>query len=365
MDTVTFLFTDIEGSTRLWERFPEAMARDLARHDALRVSPTRANRLYSTAAAQRTSQGPVTAPSAKTASTVRHPFSGAASRAHLYSRLVYLPHTAFALPFALVGLTLASYERPVTWRVLVLVVVAFASARFAAMAFNRLADRRLDAENPRTRGRELPSGALSVGEVAGAIVIASLVFLAAAALLNPLCLALAPPALAWVFLYSYTKRFTAASHLVLGLGLAIAPVGASIALSSGLDPRFLWLAGAVAAWVAGFDTIYSLQDLEFDRVKGIHSLPRRVGVRGTLRIVSLAFAIAVACLVATGLAFPVGPLYWVGLAGVAATLVYERSLVSPDDLSRVNRAFFTVNGWMSVGFAVLVIADRLLREGAP
>ncbi len=289
----------------------------------------------------------------------------AASRARLYSRLVYLPHTLFALPFALAGLTLASYEQPPTWRALALVVVAFTAARFAAMAFNRLADRRLDAENPRTRGRELPSGALSVPEVAAAIVVASLVFLGAAALLNPLCLALAPVALAWVFFYSYTKRFTAASHLVLGLGLAIAPVGASIAVLGRFDPRFLWLAGAVAAWVAGFDTIYSLQDLEFDRARQIHSLPRRLGPGGALRMVSLAFVIAVACLAAAGRAFPVGPLYWLGLAGVAVTLAYERSLVSPDDVSRVNRAFFTVNGWMSVGFALLVVADRWLRAGLP
>ena len=286
-----------------------------------------------------------------------------ASRARLYSRLVYLPHTLFALPFALVGLTLASYERPATWRTLALVVVAFTAARFAAMAFNRLVDRRLDAENPRTRNRELPSGALSSREVAAATVLASLVFLGAAALLNPLCLALAPIALAWVFFYSYTKRFTAASHIVLGLGLAIAPVGASIAVLGRLEPSFLWLAGAVAAWVAGFDTIYSLQDLEFDRARGIHSLPHRLGPGRALSVVSVAFGLSVVCLAAAGRSFPVGPLYWVALVGVALTLAYERSLVSPGDFSRVNRAFFTVNGWMSVGFALLVLADRWLRSG--
>jgi 4-hydroxybenzoate polyprenyltransferase len=306
-------------------------------------------------------EGTVPEPSLPTAdATDLSPRGAAASRARLYSRLVYLPHTLFALPFALVGLTLASYERPVTWRTLALVVVAFTAARFAAMAFNRLVDRRLDAENPRTRGRELPSGALSVPEVAAVIVLASLVFLGAAALLNPLCLALAPVALAWVFFYSYTKRFTAASHLVLGLGLAIAPVGASVAVLGHLDARFLWLAAAVATWVAGFDTIYSLQDLEFDRVRGIHSLPRRLGPERALSMVSLAFAFAVAGLAAAGRAFPVGPLYWLALAGVAVTLAYERSLVSPDDFSRVKRAFFTVNGWMSVGFALLVMADRWL-----
>jgi 4-hydroxybenzoate polyprenyltransferase len=286
-----------------------------------------------------------------------------AARVRLYSRLVYLPHTLFALPFALVGLALATYERPLTVRALILVVVAFTAARFAAMAFNRLADLRLDAENPRTRDRELPRGALSVREVVAAVAVASVVFVGAAALLNPLCLALAPVALAWILFYSYTKRFTAASHLVLGLGLAIAPVGGSIALLGRLDPRFLWLAGAVAAWVAGFDTIYSLQDLEFDRAKGIHSLPRRIGPRRALAVVSAAFAVAVACLVAAGLAFPVGALYWAALAGVGVTLAYERSLVSPGDLSRVNRAFFTVNGWMSVGFALLVVADRVVRGG--
>lgn len=292
----------------------------------------------------------------------RRPFAATTVRVRLYSRLVYLPHTLFALPFALVGLTLASYERPLSLRVLLLVILAFTAARFAAMAFNRLADRELDAANPRTRSRELPTGALRSVEVAAAIAVASAVFLGAAVLLNPLCLILAPIALAWVFFYSITKRFTALSHLVLGVGLAIAPVGASIALLGQLDPAFLWLAAAVALWVAAFDTIYSLQDLEFDRARGIHSLPSRVGAGRALKFVSLAFTAAVGCLAVAGLAFPVGPLYWLGLAGVAATLAYERSLVSPDDLSRVNRAFFTVNGWMSVGFAAAVVADRFAGE---
>ena len=262
------------------------------------------------------------------------------------------------------GLALATYERSLTIRVAFLVVVAFTAARFAAMGFNRLADRHLDARNPRTRQRELPSGALPAREVAVAVAGASAVFLAAAALLNPLCLALAPLALAWIFFYSYTKRFTSLSHLVLGLGLAIAPVGASIAVLGTLDPRFLWLGGAVALWVAGFDTIYSLQDLEFDRAHGIHSLPRRLGPRQALALVGLAFAGVVGCLAFAGAVFPVGPLYWLGVGGVAVTLAYERALVSPDDLSRVNRAFFTVNGWMSVGFAVVVIADRVRQAVA-
>lgn len=296
--------------------------------------------------------------------TGRARLPAAGTRACLYARLVVLPHTLFALPFALVGLALASYERSLTLRVLLLVLLAFTAARFAAMAFNRLVDRELDAANPRTREREMPKRALSVPEVTAAVTLAGIVFIAAAALLNPLCLLLAPIALVWVLLYSYTKRFTAASHLVLGLGLAIAPVGASIALLGYLDPRFLWLAGAVALWVAGFDTIYSLQDLEFDRARKIHSLPRVLGPRHALKLVSLAFAGTVGGLGAAGLAFPVGGLYWVGLAGVAATLAYERSLVVPGDFSRVNRAFFTVNGWMSVGFAALVMADRLL-QGSP
>jgi 4-hydroxybenzoate polyprenyltransferase len=282
------------------------------------------------------------------------------ARARLYSRLVYLPHTLFALPFALVGLTLASYERPVAPRIVLLVALAFTAARFGAMAFNRLVDRKIDAQNPRTENRELPSGAISPLEVGLAVAAASVVFLVAAALLNPLCLALAPLALAWVFFYSFTKRFTSLSHIVLGVALAIAPVGASIALLGQLDPRFLWLAGAVALWVAGFDTIYSLQDLEFDRAHGIHSLPRLLGPKRALVLVSVAFVGVVSCLAAAGLFFPVGPLYWIGVGGVAATLAYERSLVAPDDLSRVNRAFFTVNGWMSVGFACVVMLDRLL-----
>ncbi|HEY7530039.1 MAG TPA: 4-hydroxybenzoate octaprenyltransferase [Gemmatimonadota bacterium] len=297
--------------------------------------------------------------------TRRRRWSAAGNRARLYSRLVYLPHTLFALPFAVVGLTLASVERTLTPRVVLLVAVAFTAARFAAMAFNRLADRRLDAENPRTRERELPRGLLGTGEVAATVVVASAVFVAAAALLNPLCLALAPLALAWVLLYSYTKRFTSLSHVVLGVGLAIAPVGASIALLGRLDPRFLWLAAAVTLWVAGFDSIYSLQDLAFDRARGLHSLPRRLGPSRTLTLVSVAFAGVVTCLTAVGLAFDLGAVYWIAVAGVAATLAYERSLVAPGDLSRVNRAFFTVNGWMSVGFAALVVIDRLLAGTAP
>ncbi|MBA2564956.1 MAG: 4-hydroxybenzoate octaprenyltransferase [Gemmatimonadetes bacterium] len=285
--------------------------------------------------------------------------AGVSGRLRLYSRLVYLPHTLFALPFALVGLVFASRERPLTLRVLTLAIVAFTAARFAAMAFNRLADRRLDAANPRTRDREIPSGKLHTGEVTGTVLVASAVFVTSAALLNRLALVLAPAALAWVFFYSYTKRFTALSHLVLGLGLAIAPVGASIALLGRFDPRFLWIAAAVALWVAGFDTIYSLQDLAFDKQAGIHSLPSRLGPRTALRLVSVAFAAVVTCLAGAGLAFGGGVFYWVAVTGVAVTLAYERSLVSEHDFSRVNRAFFTVNGWMSVGFAMLVIVDRV------
>ncbi|MDP9348254.1 MAG: putative 4-hydroxybenzoate polyprenyltransferase, partial [Gemmatimonadota bacterium] len=204
-----------------------------------------------------------------------------------YSNLVKLPHTVFALPFALVGATLASYEHPVRPMDLLLILLAFTSARFAAMGFNRIADRLIDAKNPRTRGREIPSGKLTVQQAVVAVALASALFLGSAALLNRLCLLLAPAALAWIFFYSYTKRFTRWAHLVLGFALAIAPVGAYLAVAgrwSEPSAVLLVLAGAVLCWVAGFDILYSLQDLEFDCAEGLHSVPASLGARGALRV---------------------------------------------------------------------------------
>ena len=281
-----------------------------------------------------------------------------------YSNLVKLPHTIFALPFALVGATLASYRYPLLLTDLFWILLAFTSARFAAMGFNRIVDRAIDAENPRTRSREIPSGKLSLGEARVAVGIASVLFLASAAMLNWLCLLLAPLALGWIFFYSYTKRFTRWAHGVLGFALAIAPVGAYLAVAGEWsDPPMLLLvlAGAVLCWVAGFDILYSLQDLEFDRTRGLRSVPAAVGARRAIGISRLLHAGSVALFVLLGMIVPeLGLLYGAGVLGMAVMLAYEQRLVRPDDFSRINAAFFNVNGAISVLFFLLVLAERAL-----
>lgn len=282
----------------------------------------------------------------------------------LYNNLVRLPHTAFALPFALVGAALASFRYDVGLAKLFWIVLAFTAARFAAMAQNRVVDRELDAKNPRTAGREIPSGRLSVREATVAIVIASAVFLLAAGMLNALVLALAPIALAWLLLYSYLKRYTTWTHLALGLADGIAPAAAYLALSARWsDPWYLLplLALGVAFWVAGFDVLYALQDAEFDRAHGLYSIPARYGERAAIWAARAYQALAVACLAAAGLVFPeAGLLYFAGVAVTAALLVYEHSLVSADDLSRLNVAFFNVNAVISAVFCGFVLLDRVV-----
>ena len=208
--------------------------------------------------------------------------SGVIGRTLAYGRMIRFSHSVFALPFALASATLAARQGGVAARQLAWIVVAMVAARSAAMGFNRAVDRTIDARNPRTAGRELPRGVLSAAEVWLFVLVSAAVFVLASGMLNPLCLALSPVALAIVFGYSYTKRFTAASHLVLGLSLAVAPVGAWLALRGRFDAAPLALAGAVLLWVAGFDAIYACQDVEFDRREGLHSLPARVGVPATL-----------------------------------------------------------------------------------
>ena len=281
-----------------------------------------------------------------------------------YSNFVKLPHTLFALPFALVGATLASYRYPVQLLELVWVVVAFASARFAAMGFNRIADRVTDARNPRTRGREIPSGKLTVGQAGVAVAIASGLFLFSAWMLNPLCLALAPLALGWVLFYSYTKRFTRWAHLVLGFGMAIAPVGAYLAISgewSRPAGALLALAGAVLGWGAGFDILYALQDETFDRDEGLHSIPAAFGARGAILISRALHTATVVLFILCGFLFPgTGAIYFVGVAAIALMLVYEQSLVRPGDLSRMDAAFFNTNAMISIVFFLFVVTERLL-----
>ncbi|HUG54781.1 MAG TPA: UbiA-like polyprenyltransferase [Vicinamibacteria bacterium] len=280
-------------------------------------------------------------------------------RALLYGRMIKFSHSVFALPFALAAAAIAS-GGAVPWRELPWIVLAMVGARSAAMGFNRLADHAIDARNPRTAARELPRGLLSRGEVWLFVAVSVAALVAAAAMLNPLCLALSPVALAVVLGYSYTKRFTSLSHLVLGLALAIAPVGAWLAVRGRFAAAPIVLGLAVLFWVAGFDTVYACQDVDFDRREGLRSLPTRLGTRRALHVARVLHALAVALLAGLYVLVPLHPSYLAGVAVVAGLLAYEHSLVSADDLSRVDAAFFAVNGWISVGYLVFtVIAVRL------
>jgi 4-hydroxybenzoate polyprenyltransferase len=274
---------------------------------------------------------------------------------------VRLPHTLFALPFAVVGAVFASYRYPVSLAQIFWIVVAFTAARFAAMAFNRVIDRGYDAANPRTRGREIPAGRISVPAAGVAVAAASAAFIFAAAMLNPLCLALSPLALAWLLGYSYAKRYTSWTHLALGIADGIAPAGAYLAISGEwtATPTLILLLLGVGFWVAGFDVLYALQDVEFDRRMGLHSIPARWGERAGLWAARGYQALAAAAFVAAAWIYPeVGGLTFVGIGVTAALLLYEHSLVRVGDLSRLNTAFFTVNAAISAVFAAFVLADR-------
>jgi 4-hydroxybenzoate polyprenyltransferase len=280
-----------------------------------------------------------------------------------YVNFVKLPHTVFALPFALLGVVVASRVAPVTWEIIALVAVAFTAVRFVAMGFNRIADRELDAQNPRTRARELPAGRLSIAQAWIAVVIAALVFEWAAWQLNPLCFALSPVALAVVTLYSYAKRFAWWSHLWLGFGDAIAgPAGYLAVTGRWSEPAWLlWaLAAAVTFWVSGFDIFYALQDEQFDRAAGLHSAIVRFGPRGGILLAKVLHGIALVALVAFGWGAGLGPVYYIGVAVGAALVAYEHQLVKPGDLRRLDAAFFTMNGIVSVVVFLGAMGDRVL-----
>ncbi len=290
-------------------------------------------------------------------------FTGVSRWTH-YVNFVRLPHTVFALPFALVGATLATNVRLVTLGALGWIILAFTAARFAAMGFNRIVDREVDAANPRTAGRELPRGALELGEAIVAVIVASALFVLAAWRLNALCAWLAPFALGWIFFYSYTKRFTKWSHVVLGAGLGIAPVGGYLAVTgSWSDPWWLLiaLAAAVMTWVGGFDILYSLQDVDFDRERGLHSIPAALGTNRAITVSRVMHALTVLALILVGVRADVGLFYGIGVALVALLLAFEHRLVHADDLSRLDAAFFTMNGVISITFFVFVVIDRLIH----
>src|SRR5579864_8737857 len=270
-------------------------------------------------------------------------------------------HSVFALPFALCGAMLAAGGFP-TAHQLAWIVVAMIAARSAAMAFNRLADASIDAANPRTSTRALPAGHLTPAFVGTFVVISAAIFVVAAAQLNRLALWLSPVTLAVLLLYSYTKRFTRWSHLALGLALGIAPAAAWIAVRGSLDPRILLLTAAVTFWVGGFDVLYACQDYDFDRQTGLHSIPRFLGIRRALWIARVFHALMLLLLAGLVITFGLGKLAIAGVAVVAVLLAYEHSLVSAENLSKLNAAFFTMNGVISVVFFVFVAADLLLRK---
>lgn len=282
-------------------------------------------------------------------------------RLRLTLDMIKFEHSIFALPFALTGALLAWRNagfpaEGAAWK-LVWIVIAMVGARSAGMAFNRILDSAIDGLNPRTKMRHLPAGLLSAGFAWGFLLFMAAVLVLAAAMLGPLCLYLSPLALAIVLGYSYTKRFTSWSHVVLGFALGIAPAAAWIAVSGSLDIRILWLTAAVTFWTAGFDMIYSCQDFEFDRSADLHSVPKRLGIAGALTLSRFLHMAMLVCLVMLLQSFSLGMLGAVGIAIVAVLLVYEHSLVKADDLSRVNAAFFTVNGYVSVLFFVFWAAD--------
>ena len=288
------------------------------------------------------------------------------TRLRLTLDMIKFEHSVFALPFALTGALLAWREsgfyltglgRQFAW-----IIVAMVSARSAAMAFNRILDADIDARNRRTASRHLPAGLLSVRFAWGFTIASSVVFIGAARELSFLCFLLSPVALAILFFYSFSKRFTVFSHLILGFCLGIAPAAAWIAIRGTLDARILWLTAAVMFWTAGFDVIYACQDFEFDCTEGLCSIPRSFGVKGALWIARLLHAAMIACLLMLVAAFHLGALSLAGILAVLTLLIYEHRLVKPHDLSRVNAAFFTVNGYVSVLFLLFWAADILLHR---
>lgn len=278
-----------------------------------------------------------------------------------YGSLVRLSHTVFALPFALAAVVLAAPYAQITVEKVLLIVVCIAAARTAAMGFNRLVDRDIDKKNPRTADRELPRGVLSVNAVRMLVIVSCAVFVLGAARLGKWPLYLSAPTLALALGYSYAKRFTALCHVILGFAIALAPGGAWIALGAEVTLAPWLLVIGVATWVAGFDVLYSLQDQDFDRREQLHSMPALLGVRGALVASALLHVATVACFAGVGVVLGRGLAYYAGVLIVAGLLVLEHSMVRPNDLSKLNRAFFDMNGYVSVAFFLCVGLDQLLR----
>lgn len=280
----------------------------------------------------------------------------------IFMEMIKFSHTIFALPFALSGALLAIRGLP-SVRQLLFIILAMVGARTAAMAMNRLIDAEIDARNPRTAGRAIPAGLLSKGGVLLAIILSVALLLWSAAMLNPLCLKLSPIALFFLVLYSYCKRFTALAHIVLGICLAAAPIGAWVALRGTIELPAIVLGLMVLFWVAGFDILYALQDLEYDRSAGLHSIPVALGVDGSLWLARLFHLITVGLLVWLIILLGLGGWFWIGSGLMTAMLLYEHWLLRGGDLTRLDAAFFTMNGYISLTFLAATAADVFLRRG--
>lgn len=286
-----------------------------------------------------------------------------AEKIFLYLRMIKFPHSIFALPFAFTGAIMAAEGIP-SIRKIVWITIAMVGARSGAMGINRIIDRNIDQANPRTRNRELPRGGIQVLEAALFTAVALAMFILAAYMLNPLCLKLSPIAIAVLFIYSYTKRFTWTTHFVLGLALSAAPLGAWIAVRGSFDLEILPIAVSVVFWLAGFDTLYALQDIEFDKSYGLYSIPKRFGVKRSLVLVRIFHIITFLMLVFSGILFRLGIFYWLGMIVVAGMFIYEHSLVKEDDLSRLDVAFFNMNGYISITVFIFTLLDYIFRHGS-
>ena len=279
-----------------------------------------------------------------------------------YLSLVKFSHTIFALPFAVIGFLIAIYATEATfeWTTLGLVVLCMVFARSAAMAFNRWADRDIDKQNPRTAIREIPAGVISSGSALIFVIISSILFITTCYFINTICFYLSPIALLVILGYSYAKRFTFLSHVILGVGLALAPIGAYLAVTGVFAWTPLFISFAVLFWVSGFDIIYSLQDIEFDKSNNLRSFPVLLGKRGALILSSIFHVLTASFIFYAGYYGGFGTLYWIGCSIFSALLIYQHTLVKVDDLSKINMAFFTTNGIGSVVFAIFVILDLTL-----
>jgi 4-hydroxybenzoate polyprenyltransferase len=293
------------------------------------------------------------------AATVQVPPRGPLGKVRTFLEAIKFEHTVFALPFAYLGMLLAAGGAP-TLAQFIWITVAMGAARTLAMALNRLIDREIDARNPRTAGRALPRRLMSAPEMALFAAAAGVVLVVAAWQLNPLCLQLLPGAVVVLVGYSYTKRFTWLSHAVLGLADALAPIGGWIAVTGALAPEALLLGFAVGVWIAGFDVLYACQDVDFDRANGLHSIPARFGVPAALNVAKVAHVLTVLALVLLGVAAGLGVVYWIGVMVAAGLLIYEHSLLRPDDLSRLDMAFFNVNGYIAVVLLLATAGDLAL-----